>query len=291
MHTDHPILKYPRTPHLWGSGVQKDDDPPHASDGELARLVRDWVVEEKVDGANAGISFGPGGDLRVQSRGHFLDVDGRPFRERHFNDLKTWARMHEDLFLERLEDRYVVYGEWMGAVHTQFYDALPSLFLEFDVYDRNEGTFLDTAGRDRLLAGTPVPAVPVLSEGPFPDLSTRENMIAPSLYRSDDWRASLAKAVERSDARLDATLAHVVEEDVSEGLYVKGETDGVVRERFKHVRPGFVQAVTSQDSHWHSRPIVRNLCAHGVEFLDPYGVPPRVDRYADAGPVAAGGAP
>lgn len=46
------------------------------------------VVEEKMDGANAGISFGGDGELLIQSRGHFLTGG---WRERHFDLLKSWA--------------------------------------------------------------------------------------------------------------------------------------------------------------------------------------------------------
>ena len=84
------IVKYPRTPHLEGSGIQKGDDPAVATDRDLAsRTDCHWLVEEKLDGANAGLSFDGAGTLHLQSRGHFLDIDGRPYRERHFNDFKT----------------------------------------------------------------------------------------------------------------------------------------------------------------------------------------------------------
>ena len=282
------IVKYPRTRHLEGSGVQVDDDPNVVLDRDLAaREGVAWVVEEKLDGANAGLSFDGAGTLRLQSRGYFLDVDGRPSRERHFNDLKTWARMHEGALLEGLEDRYTVYGEWMGAVHTQFYDRLPSLFMEFDVLDRSDGRWLSTRERDRLLAGLPLPPVPVLQEGAFPDRAAREALIGPSLYRSGDWRAALERSVERSDARLDTVLAQIETGDVSEGLYVKAEAGAEVRLRFKHVRQGFVQALEASDTHWQARPIVRNACAPDVDFLDPAGVAPRVDRYADVRDGAA----
>ena len=273
------IHKYPRTPHLEGSGIQADDDPAVTPDRDLAaREGLTWLVEEKVDGANAGLSFDGAGELRLQSRGHYLDVDGRPFRERAFNDLKIWARMHEGALLERLEDRYTVYGEWMGAVHTQFYDALPSLLLEFDVLDRAEGRFLTTPQRDRLLAGLPLPPVPVLHEGAFPDRAAREAMIGQSLYRTDGWRAALERAVARSDARLDMVLDQIEGDAPSEGLYLKGETPDETVLRFKHVRAGFVQAIRATGSHWQSRPIVRNACAEGIDFLDPFGVAPRADR-------------
>lgn len=277
------IHKYPRTPHLEGSGLQADDDPAVALDRELrARADVTWFVEEKVDGANAGLSFDGAGTLHLQSRGHFLDIDARGGREKHFNDLKTFARMHEAAFLGRLEDRYVVYGEWMGAVHTQFYDRLPSLFLEFDVYDRDADRFLSTPERDRLLAGLPLPAVPVLSAGPFPSRAEREAMIGPSLYRSDEWREAIARSVARSDARLEMVLGQIETGDVGEGLYLKAETRTETVARYKHVRGDFVQTLIENDTHWLARPIVANLTAPDVDFLDPTGIAPRVDRYSDA---------
>lgn len=61
------LHKYPRTRHIRGSRLQPGDhDLSAAPFGLLAG--RHLVVEEKLDGANAGISFGPGGELRLQSR-------------------------------------------------------------------------------------------------------------------------------------------------------------------------------------------------------------------------------
>ena len=61
--------------------------------------------------ANCGVSFGHGAELLLQSRGHYLAGGGR---ERQFGILKRWAAVHENALLERLADRYVMYGEWMG---------------------------------------------------------------------------------------------------------------------------------------------------------------------------------
>jgi hypothetical protein len=64
--------KYPRTHHLEGSRLQPGDED--LSSVPLRVLEgRDVVLEEKVDGGNAGISFDEEGRLYLQSRGHFLD--------------------------------------------------------------------------------------------------------------------------------------------------------------------------------------------------------------------------
>jgi hypothetical protein len=63
--------RYPRTRHIEGSGIQAgDDDLQVAQWSELAG--KHLVVEEKIDGANCGISFDRAGRLWLQSRGHYL---------------------------------------------------------------------------------------------------------------------------------------------------------------------------------------------------------------------------
>ncbi|MFT8046900.1 RNA ligase family protein, partial [Salmonella enterica subsp. enterica serovar Enteritidis] len=83
-------------------------------------------------------------------------------RERQFNLFKQWAQAHEGALLSLLDDRYQVFGEWMYAKHSLFFDALPHWFCEFDIWDRSAQCFLDTPRRHALLAVVPVVSVPVL---------------------------------------------------------------------------------------------------------------------------------
>src|SRR5690242_9310920 len=132
------LHKYPRTHHVEGSRRQPGDedleDVPFAALGG-----RHLVVEEKVDGANAALSFDAHGRLFLQSRGHFLT--GGP-REKYFAPFKAWAASHQERLFARLGCRHVLYGEWLYAKHTIFYDVLSHYFLEFDVLDTQEGVFL-----------------------------------------------------------------------------------------------------------------------------------------------------
>src|SRR5436305_12241126 len=80
------IRKYPRTRHLVGSRLQPGDEDLDALPmSELAG--KHVVVEEKMDGANCGVSFDAELSLQLQSRGHFLT--GGP-RERQFDLFKQW---------------------------------------------------------------------------------------------------------------------------------------------------------------------------------------------------------
>ena len=58
------IHKYPRTPHIEGSRLQPGDEDLDSV--PLTQIAgRPLVVEEKVDGANAAISFAEDGTLRL----------------------------------------------------------------------------------------------------------------------------------------------------------------------------------------------------------------------------------
>ena len=132
------IRKYPRTHHILDSRLQPGDDDLRSEPLEIIE-GRHLIIEEKLDGANSAISFDASGGLLLQSRGHFLT--GGP-REAHFDLFKSWANSISHLLLPILADRYIVYGEWLYAKHTIFYDCLPHYFIEFDVLDREQDHFL-----------------------------------------------------------------------------------------------------------------------------------------------------
>jgi hypothetical protein len=258
-----PLHKYPRTPHLEGSLRRPDDEElgviPFA---EIAG--RHLVVEEKLDGANSAISFDEAGALRLQSRGHFLTGG---YRERHFNLLKAWAACHQARLFEILGRRYVMYGEWLYAKHTVFYDALPHYFLEFDVLDRSTGAFLSTEGRRGVLASAPVVSVPVLHAGPINDLTALRGMIGPSLYKTAAWRQRLRDSLGSLGLNAELAIQQTDPSDEREGLYVKVEEKGQVTARCKLVRPSFLQTVLDSGSHWLDRPIVPNLLREGADIF------------------------
>ncbi|CAB3845866.1 hypothetical protein LMG26846_01724 [Achromobacter insuavis] len=265
------LFRYPRTPHLEGSRLQEGD---HGHDHVPYRDLRGLhlVVEEKLDGANTGISFSPAGDLLLQSRGHYLVGGGR---ERQFNFIKAWAQAHAGWLLQRLEDRYVMYGETLSKKHSVFYDALPHHFFEFDVLDRRTGAFLSTAARRALLAGGPVLSVPVLYEGLAPArLADLKALLRPSLAKTARWRDAFEATVRREGLDLALAWRQCDKSDLSEGLYLKVEADGRTLGRYKWVRADFVQAILAADKHHSEQPYVPNQLAPGVDLYAPR---PRVD--------------
>lgn len=251
------MFKYPRTPHLAGSRLQPGD--ADLDQVPFAHIRgRDLVIEEKLDGANAGISFSPGGELLLQSRGHYLT--GGP-RERQFAPFKAWAATIADRLRPVLEDRYVLYGEWLYAKHTVFYDALPHYFCEFDVLDGRTRKFLDTEGRRDLLAGLPITSVPVLRSGRLADERELTSLVGPSVCRTPGWRSALAEAALEAGADPARVEAESDKADEMEGLYIKVEEGGHTVERYKWVRASFLTAILDAGTHWADRPIVPNRLA------------------------------
>ena len=268
------LHKYPATRHLQGSQLQKGDTG--FNQGGRRRDVkapyamlsgRTIVVEEKLDGANVGISFSPGGELLLQSRGHYLAGGGR---ERQYALFKRWAAVHESALLACLGDRYVLYGEWMGKKHSVFYNHLPHYFCEFDIYDRTGKVFLSTEARAALLTGTPVLAVPVMHAGVAPKrMADLLAWLQPSLAKTAHWRRDFDAVVAREKLDLQRCWSQADTSDLAEGLYVKVEQGGVVSARYKWVRSDFVQAILDSKMHHSQQPFVPNQLAPGVDIFAP----------------------
>lgn len=257
------IKKYPRTPHLEGSRLQPGDE-------DLSQVPFSWlrgkhlVVEEKIDGANSAISFDADGTLLLQSRGHYLTGG---YRERHYNLLKQWANVHADAFYAVLGSRYILYGEWMYAKHAVFYDRLPHYFMEFDIFDREIGIFLDTHTRHNMLKDLPVVSVPVLGEGVFQNKEQLLSLLGKSNYISDDHFSTLRTLCRKLGLDEEVQCRETDESATMEGLYIKIEKDGQVVDRLKYVRASFLQSIQSSETHWLDRPIVPNQLTVPMEAL------------------------
>lgn len=263
MREEISILKYPRTPHLEGSRLQPgDEDLSQIRFSEIAG--RHLVVEEKCDGANSAISFSENGEMFLQSRGHYLTGG---YRERHYNLMKQWANVHRNAFFQVLGNRYIMYGEWMYAKHTVFYDALPHYFLEFDIYDRVQGIFLDTPSRRKLTENLPIVSVPVLSEGEFTDQQELLEFIGPSNYITKEHVQRLRNVSLELNLDAERQCAETDPSGTMEGLYLKVEEGGQVVSRLKYVRVSFLQHLLESETHWLDRPIVPNQLAVPLEKI------------------------
>ena len=155
-----------------------------------------------------------------------------------------------------------MYGEWMYAKHTVFYDALPDYFMEFDIYDREKEIFLDTDARkiitDKLQI---VHSVPVLSRGVFKSKKEILSYLGNSNYITENHIETLKALSEKQGLDVQRQVRETDPSLTMEGLYIKVEADGEVKERVKYVRHSFYQCVDASGSHWQQRPIIPNQLA------------------------------
>ncbi len=260
------IKKYPRTPHIQGSRLQPGDED--LSQIQFKAIAgRHVVLEEKIDGANSAISFTDDGELRLQSRGHFLT--GGP-REKHYDLMKQWAAVHAASFYEILGSRYIMYGEWMYAKHAIYYDRLPHYFMEFDIFDKEIGRFLDTPSRHELIKGLPVCSVPVLATGSFSSMDDVLKYLGTSRYISENHLEDLRAKATAMGLDVDRVLRETSDANLMEGIYIKVEENGEVVDRMKYVRADFLQSVEESGSHWLDRPIIPNgITADITELFAP----------------------
>lgn len=220
--------KFPRTPHLFGSLSTRDDRV--LSEADTLRLLSEPLsVEEKIDGANVGVSFDDEGALVVQNRGHYLGPG------EHAQYGRLWPFVHErlDALFDVLGSERILFGEWCYAKHSIVYDRLPSFFVAFDLYDKRDGSFADRAALEIACEKTGCTAVPRLAE----------------------------RAVLRTTAALDAMIGRSTwGPDRAEGVYLRRESEGRLVGRYKWVRKDFTAGITE---HWNSKPLVPNKLARG----------------------------
>lgn len=237
------FVKYPRTPHLFGS--KGTDDDKHLGEAESLRFLADpsLIVEEKLDGTNVGIHFGPDGRMALQCRGHLITEGMHP----QYDLFKQWAAVKRPPLEEALEHRFILCGEWLYARHSVHYRRLTHYFFEFDVYDKQVGAFLSLDRRMALLEGTGLHTVPVIHTGPL----DRERLAA-LIGRS------------RFDSQFDNPLTKR-NDNLMEGLYLRTEVAGVVIGRAKFVRPEFVEKV-KQSEHWQHQTMVPNRLDEGADI-------------------------
>ena len=199
------FFRYPHTPHLAWLGRQAPRDDKVLSSHEALRLLKgEVIVEEKLDGANIGISCHENGGLKAQNRGQYLDLPSKG----QFSRLHDWMYAHTNDILKVLSPNLILFGEWCSARHSITYDKLPDWFLLFDVYDRSACKFWSVNRRNALGNAASLKIVPTLFTGTA-SIESLTSLIegAPSLFgpseregvvvRRDvgDWNEARAKLV------------------------------------------------------------------------------------------------
>jgi ATP-dependent RNA circularization protein (DNA/RNA ligase family) len=220
---NHNFYKFPSTPHLVILGKRSIRGDKVMSENEKEEFLKsELIVEEKVDGSNLGISFDSSGRLRVQNRGDYLH---HPYVGQ-WKKLQEWLDQRINQLTDILTDRYILFGEWLYAQHSVFYDRLPDWYLGFDIYSKENGQFMSCGSRNALFNGLGISAVPLIRQGHF------------SL---DELKGLLSRS------RLG--------DEPAEGVYLRSETGGWLEKRAKLVQPQYIQAI---EEHWSRKILKRN---------------------------------
>lgn len=254
------MIKLPRTPHIEGSRLKAGQVDPEAI--EFLRLAGQFlVVEEKVDGTGVSIFFEKN-ELQIYHRGTKVGRSGE------FTLLYDWTVRHLDELYYLLEDRYVLFGEWMLHKHTIFYDRLPHYFLESDIYDTKMAIWLSTDARRALLMDhNYIKSVPVLATLKPNKLSQLTNLITTPFYQSSNWRHSLWNQCELVGQPLDQVYADTDQSDMAEGLYIKHEEERQLIGRYKYIRYSFLETIINSGTHLRDRAPVHNATLGGYQCL------------------------
>lgn len=217
------FYKFPSTPYIFFDNTIQKKDKNHLMDSEIEDFLNNKItVEEKIDGANLGISFDCNGNLYLQNRGEFLY---EPFCGQ-WKPLKQWINLHEDELFDVLSDKFILYGEWCYARHSIKYDKLTDWFLAFDLYDKQNNKFLSVRNRNIKLKATTLSLVPELGYGMW----KKEEL--PNLF-------SVSKMGSYN----------------SEGIYLRLDNEDWLIKRAKMVRPEFRQQI---EEHWSRKLLEQN---------------------------------
>ena len=263
------LLKYPRTVHLFDSGgtatTMDDFVVP-----DLTAVASIWCngttsikIEEKVDGANLGISYCPWTSrVLVQNRSHYLSSQGGEHAQ--FHRLPEWLAEHREALVSILGDgNQIMYGEWLVARHSIPYQRLPGWFVAFDIYDKSKQRFLSRRKFHSALKGTRIPVVPTIETrcfGPYTRSTVnrfRDELVSlldtPSTFRTDGG------TVEGIVLRMDNDDDDTDTDDSTKAHYY-------LKDKFKIVRPDFHRGCS--DGHWASRPIEKQMV--DIQFAEEY---------------------
>jgi hypothetical protein len=237
------FVKYPRTPHLFGS--TGTDDDKHMGETESLKFVADpsLIAEEKLDGGNCGLHFLSSGKMVLQCRGHEITAGMHP----QWDLFKQWVQVKRPVLENMLGSQYILYGEWLYAKHSVHYRGLISYFFEFDIWDKDAQAFLDLESRLILLEGTNIQTVPVIHRGAA-TLEKLKSLIGVSAFDSQFQNPATGRT-----------------DNLMEGIYLRTEADGFVTGRAKLVRPEFVEKV-KQSPHWKEQAMVPNQLAAGANI-------------------------
>lgn len=253
-------MKLPRTLHIEGSRLPAGKTDPEAI--EFNKLNGQFlVIEEKVDGAGVSISLDTHFNLEISHR-------GSPAMGKEFKPLHEWAEKHWEDLVYLLGERYTLFGEWMYNKRTIYYDSLPHLFLESDIYDNTRKIWLSTSARNNLLSGCRfIKQVPVLAAFKPSALWQITDLVGKTKFQSPEWQDKLRAKCKLFGADYETVLQQTDKSGMMEGLYIKQEDDLQVTGRYKFIRHEFLDTILTSGSHVRDRvPVYNSLSGEQYNY-------------------------
>lgn len=255
-----PLTKFSRTVHLFDAGgtAVTTDDLVMPSDDVIYNQIADETttlyIEEKVDGANFGLSLSGNGQIFAQNRSHYVSSGDHA----QFSPLASWIEENRAALTTILTHEQgkrttsqglVLYGEWVVARHSIPYHKLPAHFIAFDIYDRKLQRFWSRSRFHTIMKGSGIPVVPIIKEGIldcFHDYTSKGN--SPTSFKKELVRLLETKSKFRTDGGpVEGIILRI--DDNREDEY--GHT--WLKSRVKIVRPDFVGGCS--EGHWSRREI------------------------------------
>jgi len=226
------FAKFPRTRHIYdagGSGVGREDllmDKKEA----IPFHSREVIVEEKIDGANLGISVTAEMQMIFQNRSKIITSSSAT----QWKLLDDWVKNHPGLWSVLTSPDVILFGEWCYARHSIHYAKLPDYFVAFDIYLKDKEKFVSREELQRRLEGSGIAIIRKIIQGV---IRTKEEYLT----------------------LLDTISSY--HDGFVEGVYVRIDSNDYNEDRGKIVRPDFIQNIDDGD-HWMKQTLVKNIISY-----------------------------
>ena len=223
--TNNDIIKFPRTRHLANIGGASREDLLLDQTDINEFLNNEIYIEEKIDGANMGISIEPDTyKILFQNRSHYVTANYAA----QFKKLDVWRDAHQTELYDIIEPgRHILYGEWVYSKHSIHYTDLPGYFIAFDLFDKKTGKFSSREKLEKILEGTTIPQIRLIAKNKFKNMD------------------QIIKLVNSESAYYKGKL---------EGVYVRICDENYTLKRAKIVRSDFICG----DTHWSKNKCIEN---------------------------------
>ena len=174
----------------------------------------------------------------------------------------SWIEKNKDLLFSITGENKIIWGEWMDYQHCMYYNALPSYFIEYDIYDIENKYFLDTTTRKQIINKANLNHLNKIVSAHVVEKKVKTAKDLSVLFKEKiafgknkdivhDFEKNNFKGHVRKNSLVDI---------YPEGYYLKIENSGEVIKRFKFIRKSFLEKIL-ENSHWKNSQWIKNNCA------------------------------